>query len=1375
MSNFKFRTWPTEFKLITQHFGARPWVYQRFGFPGHEGIDFQAPKGTKIFCVAPGVVTEVFHHNGQHNYGNHIRVQHEDGYETVYAHLDEIGVQLDQKVRSGQLLGLAGETGFVEGAHLHLTLKRQGASASGYPRNVIDPTPFVLPLLDPDWNDATFVRDTVPDGTVMSMGAFFVQTWTMRNSGRSTWEDGYSLVHVDGERMEAPERVPLPPAPPGAEVPVSLLLRTPATPGLCRSTFQPCDPAGNRFGDPVWAEIEVVAPSGVARSAGDPARFVECNGTEFRINGRAFRFFGINLRGLIHYGRMSEEPLKHSQLDHRASQLQAAYSLGARVARIFLADKNATADEIVARLRETLDIVKTHFPDLYLLPVFTNLYNDVPFYVAGDGKYYANAGGRDLLNRDFFASGYRENYLPFVERIVTTFRDEPNIFAWEIGNELKLDRADKSNPADPNPWTFINFNHEIAAAIKRLDSNHLVTTGMKSTHHAWLHSAAQQDALYTSPNIDFVTIHSYEGMFDQEGDQRVWDDVGVALRHNKPFIVEEAGFDIRVFGDRAVKYREHLHRWFAAGACGYMPWGFVHAHDIGDGDKFVGIGSTAPDFGVLCDLFRNFASSLVAGIHALASFVPTLPMPSSVGVAGFDFLGYNRQFMDNTGHEPFNDAARYGVRITQADVPTGEHYWRVIGVHHLTPDENKRRHHVYVDVLDEQGQRVRDPNLRLAFNWESNPEPPPEPKRLDKPDNEAAADVPLNKEATYRVWLTGAGPSDVVADLHTRHPDENDRQGEAQNTFGHHSYYVVFQRARKAAPVVVDGGGAQAGGSTNGTGEPTPPVLPPPPVAHTQAKDKLGIDANRPIDPATGAIAPQVADPSIILGTGVGWVRLNFVLGQRWQGPLDQSRPAGLTWAETYRRIIDGFRQQGLRVYGLISAEAMPGDPGEQFRGPVDGAPVANDWIRRYADTFVQIAELFHREVDYFETFNEPDDWHGGDRNWVHPQWFAVMLEEVHNRVRNNPAIRHIKIISGPLQGLHADDQHHNNNGGAKYLNAVYQAGRHFFGWGSFGKPFPFDGVGYHLYIAQSPANSDAAIRAKYREYMDEVRQVIRSAEGGDKPIFLSEFGWQSSVMGDARLVECMRVGVQCVLDDPSVALGIWFCTQDFAEKFGLYREGDLSPANRKPVHDAFKAMCQLPLQAVVVTPPAVGEQWIGAVTAALLNLRLGPGTEHVQIGSLVQGTEVEVVERVGAWVRVNVNGQQGFVHADFVRFVRPAVAVPSAAPRGLAPAAAPAMPARVEAAPELAAVWRQQLLQNMEQSQALFRLTLEETMNPQWLHQVMAEHLLLINSLHLIYNSYWVRLALLSDPATAQAELSTITQETLAQMQTLLANRQRS
>lgn len=144
---FKFEAWPTEYQKITQHFGANPLNYAQFGLPGHEGIDIRAPSGSKIFCVAPGQIFKVHTQAHNHNYGIHIRVNHADGYQTIYAHLQEALVQEDMHVSAGHLLGLADNTGNSFGAHLHLTLKRQNARYKNWPYNIIDPTPFLLPLL----------------------------------------------------------------------------------------------------------------------------------------------------------------------------------------------------------------------------------------------------------------------------------------------------------------------------------------------------------------------------------------------------------------------------------------------------------------------------------------------------------------------------------------------------------------------------------------------------------------------------------------------------------------------------------------------------------------------------------------------------------------------------------------------------------------------------------------------------------------------------------------------------------------------------------------------------------------------------------------------------------------------------------------------------------------------------------------------------------------------------------------------------------------------------------------------------------------------------------------------------------------------------
>jgi hypothetical protein len=147
VSSFQFEAWPTEFRTINQHFAANPQNYAQFGLAGHEGVDIMAPHGSKIFAVAAGMITLVHTNPNSHNYGIHVRLDHGNGYRTIYAHLQQASVRTGQRVAAGDLLGLADDTGNSFGSHLHLTLKRQGASLPGYPPDFIDPTPYLLPLM----------------------------------------------------------------------------------------------------------------------------------------------------------------------------------------------------------------------------------------------------------------------------------------------------------------------------------------------------------------------------------------------------------------------------------------------------------------------------------------------------------------------------------------------------------------------------------------------------------------------------------------------------------------------------------------------------------------------------------------------------------------------------------------------------------------------------------------------------------------------------------------------------------------------------------------------------------------------------------------------------------------------------------------------------------------------------------------------------------------------------------------------------------------------------------------------------------------------------------------------------------------------------
>ena len=138
--------WPTDYLQITQSFGVNQNIYRRWGLPGHEGLDIRAPMRSGIYASAAGTVYRVHDGGDQHPYGVHVRLRHQDGYRTIYAHLLRPFVAVGQYVDAGEQIGLANSSGNSTGSHLHLTLKKEGASAAGltsFPFDVVDPTPFM--------------------------------------------------------------------------------------------------------------------------------------------------------------------------------------------------------------------------------------------------------------------------------------------------------------------------------------------------------------------------------------------------------------------------------------------------------------------------------------------------------------------------------------------------------------------------------------------------------------------------------------------------------------------------------------------------------------------------------------------------------------------------------------------------------------------------------------------------------------------------------------------------------------------------------------------------------------------------------------------------------------------------------------------------------------------------------------------------------------------------------------------------------------------------------------------------------------------------------------------------------------------------------
>ena len=89
----------------------------------HYGVDMAAPWGTPFYAAGDGTVIRAGTASG---FGNVIMIEHSDGTVTVYGHEEKLLVEVGEKVKAGQLIGLVGALGEATGPHLHFEIRVGG-------------------------------------------------------------------------------------------------------------------------------------------------------------------------------------------------------------------------------------------------------------------------------------------------------------------------------------------------------------------------------------------------------------------------------------------------------------------------------------------------------------------------------------------------------------------------------------------------------------------------------------------------------------------------------------------------------------------------------------------------------------------------------------------------------------------------------------------------------------------------------------------------------------------------------------------------------------------------------------------------------------------------------------------------------------------------------------------------------------------------------------------------------------------------------------------------------------------------------------------------------------------------------------------------
>ncbi|HEX5061662.1 MAG TPA: NBR1-Ig-like domain-containing protein, partial [Kofleriaceae bacterium] len=377
-------------------------------------------------------------------------------------------------------------------------------------------------------------------------------------------------------------------------------------------------------------------------------------------------------------------------------------------------------------------------------------------------------------------------------------------------------------------------------------------------------------------------------------------------------------------------------------------------------------------------------------------------------------------------------------------------------------------------------------------------------------------------------------------------------------------------------------------------------LLCPTPALATEA----GLDVGRIVDNATLHHNNESVD-----STGTPWIRLNLRLDD-WSAPDDDTKrgPDQLTWYETYDRIVDDYLTRGIQVYALINDEAV-----------YSTQPYGSDaWIADYVQNAVKIVDHFKNRIRVYEIINEPNDWAGGSTSRFSPRAYAKILQDTYLAVKHDAGhiddrCWQVQLVSGPLFSF--DD-----NSSAEYLQQAYSIGKSQLAWdythaetGS----YPLDGIGYHMYVAQGLDSSSADVRTQMLASLGAMWNVVTSYEGTGtgKRIWVSEYGWEAGVVGDAVQAERMQAGFSAMNEFGKVALALYFNFQDFpGASYGVF-----DAANQpRPSATTMKSLAPPTRRARIVgiNMPALAPGALGDATIILENRGTTTWTDEFRLAS---------------------------------------------------------------------------------------------------------------------------------------------------------------
>lgn len=234
---------------------------------------------------------------------------------------------------------------------------------------------------------------------------------------------------------------------------------------------------------------------------------------------------------------------------------------------------------------------------------------------------------------------------------------------------------------------------------------------------------------------------------------------------------------------------------------------------------------------------------------------------------------------------------------------------------------------------------------------------------------------------------------------------------------------------------------------------------------------------------------------------GIGGLRMGFRIDTQttWDQALFDQYDAYLAVA----------KEHGLDVMGIVLYESTTGTQADWNSG-YDSTGMS-PYVQTFVDTAKLLMDRYGDQIKDWEIWNEPNAWTNSNYQndptnaggtYILPLVYSKMLAEVYVQANATITSKGLHLIAG---GLFAHDIGGSFSPATDYAQQVYEDGPWDWMQANYGRRYPWDGFGYHIYIDQGGATTSAHIL----QYVDAI-QALKVQESDDVPLWITEFGWQS-------------------------------------------------------------------------------------------------------------------------------------------------------------------------------------------------------------------------------------------------------------------------